>query len=262
MALRDDRKRANRGMPSLEVAALTNVGLVRKINEDAVLIGADLISEGEFGPERFTLPSRMGLLIVADGMGGHRNGALASRTALSAILQMSPSGTELWRWENAMHFANDAIYDAMDRTPSSRGMGTTIAGVAVGEDEIVYFNVGDSRVYRHSRGELIRLSRDDVPLGTGPRTSRLSHQITQSLGGRTAKTTIRPHVGTTSTLDADDALLICSDGLTDMVPEQLVSSTIAEEQDLERCVRRLLRLALDAGGRDNISIIVARMSRA
>jgi protein phosphatase len=141
-------------------------------------------------------------------------------------------------------------------------MGTTIAGVAVGEEQIVYFNVGDSRVYRHSGRELFILSHDDVPLGTGSRTSRLSHQITQSLGGRTAKTPIVPHVGTTSALNAEDTLLICSDGLTDMVPDQLVNSTIAEEQDLERCVRGLLRLALDAGGRDNISIIVARVPRA
>jgi protein phosphatase len=175
---------------------------------------------------------------------------------------MSPDGTELSRWENAIHFANDAVYDTMQSAPSSRGMGTTIAGVAVGETQIVYFNVGDSRVYRHSGSELTKLSHDDVPLGTGARTKRLSHQITQSLGGRTAKTPIRPHVGTTSTLDAEDTFLICSDGLTDMVSEQLINSTIAGEQDLERCVRRLLRLALDAGGRDNISIIAARMPRA
>jgi protein phosphatase len=249
-------------MPLLEVAALTNVGLVRKINEDAVLLGKDLISEEKFGPKRFTLPSHMGVLIVADGMGGHRNGALASRTALSAIRQMSPDRTEPWRWGNVMHFANDAVYDTMDRAPSSRGMGTTIAGVAVGEDQIVHFNVGDSRVYRHSGGELIRLSHDDVPLGMGPRTNRLSHQITQSLGGRTAKTPIHPHVGTTSALNTEATLLICSDGLTDMVPEELVNSTIVGEQNLERCVRRLLRLALDAGGRDNISIIAARIPRA
>ncbi|WP_316231112.1 PP2C family protein-serine/threonine phosphatase [Bradyrhizobium sp. SZCCHNR1051] len=247
-------------MPSLEVAALTNVGLVRKINEDAILIGEELISEREYGPERFTLPDHKSLLIVADGMGGHRDGALASRTALSAILQISPSGTELWEWENAIHFANDAIYSAMDCAPSSRGMGTTIAGIAVGKKDIVHFNVGDSRVYRHSRGGLIRLSHDDVPLGTGLKTKRLSHQITQSLGGRAARVAIRPHVGTTSTLDLEEALLICSDGLTDMVEEKVVSSTIEEEPKLERCVRRLLRLALDAGGRDNISIIVARLT--
>jgi serine/threonine protein phosphatase PrpC len=208
------------------------------------------------------LPNHVGVLIVADGMGGHRHGALASKTALSAIIQISPAGTEPSRWESLIHFANDALYDAMDRVPSSRGMGTTIAGVAIGKDQIVYFNVGDSRVYRHSGDSLARLSHDDVPLGTGSRTNRRSHQITQSLGGRTANTPIRPHVGTTSALNVEETLLICSDGLTDMVSERLVNATISEERELERCVCKLLRLALDAGGRDNVSIIAARVQTA
>jgi protein phosphatase len=130
----------------------------------------------------------------------------------------------------------------------------------VGEDRIVCFNVGDSRVYLHSETELIQLSHDDVPLGTGPRSNRPSHQITQSLGGRTVRTPIHPHVSTGPALNFEDTLLICSDGLTDMVSQPLVNSTIARERDLERCARTLLGLALDGGGRDNISIIIARKS--
>lgn len=262
MELRGDKNRSVRDMFALEVAALTNVGLIRKINEDSVLIGAEVISEEDFGPRRFALFSPTTVLIVADGMGGHHNGALASRTALSSICKVFPQGTETWRWENVVHLANDAVYDAMDHSLSLKGMGTTIAGVAIGEDQIVYFNVGDSRVYRHSGDGLIRLSQDDVPLGGGPQTRRRSHQITQALGGRFAKTPVCPHVGTCSGLNSEDTLLICSDGLTDMVSESSISRIIVEEPDLEQCARRLLSMALDAGGRDNISIIVARLPRS
>lgn len=249
-------------MLALEVAALTNVGLVRKINEDAILIGGELISEERFGPSLFGLFNPTNILIVADGMGGHHNGALASRTALSAIRMVSPQGRETWRWENAIHFANDAVYDEMDHAPSSKGMGTTIAGVAVGENELIYFNVGDSRVYRHTGKELIKLSYDDVPLGSETQTGRRSHQITQSLGGRVTRTPVRPHVGISPRLTSLDTLLICSDGLTDMVSDLFVSETIGSETEIEQCARSLLDLALDAGGRDNVSIIVARLSQS
>jgi PPM family protein phosphatase len=175
------------------------------------------------------------------------------------LVQTSGSATEIFQWENALHFANDAIYDCMERTPSARGMGTTIVGVAIGETRIIHFNVGDSRLYRHSSGMLQRLSHDDVPLGTsGPATSRSSHLITQSLGGRRTNTGIRPHVGVTSPLANGDTLLLCSDGLTDMVADNDVASALDITQALEKCVSTLLELALANGGRDNISIIAVR----
>jgi protein phosphatase len=140
-------------------------------------------------------------------------------------------------------------------------MGTTIAGVAVGDDRIVHFNVGDSRVYRLSDRVLQKLTHDDVPLGTKPGTSRLSHQITQSLGGRATKTPIHPHVGTSSSLDLGETLLLCSDGLTDMLPEEFLVSTRRSISDIENWIYVLLDQALEKGGRDNISIIAARISR-
>ena len=148
----------------LEIAALTNVGLVRNFNEDAIAVGADLVCENVFGPKRFKLPGNSCVLMIADGMGGHSQGALASKTALECLLKTSGSVTEIFQWENALHSANNAIYDCMERIPSARGMGTTIVGAAIGETGTIHFNVGDSRLYRHSFGALLRLSHDDVPL--------------------------------------------------------------------------------------------------
>ena len=246
----------------LEIAALTNVGLVRKSNEDAIAVGAELICANVFGPIRFTVTGKNCVLMIADGMGGHNQGALASQTALSFLVGTSDDATEIFQWENALHAANDAIYECMERIPSARGMGTTIVGVAIGETGVIHFNVGDSRLYRHSSGILLRLSHDDVPLGTsGPSISRSSHLITQSLGGRRANIGIRPHVGTASPLTNGDTLLLCSDGLTDMVADSVVASTLDSIQDLERCVSTLLDLAFANGGRDNISIIAVRKQR-
>lgn len=243
----------------LEIAALTNVGLVRKSNEDAIAIGTNLICENVFGPKRFTLPGNSCILMIADGMGGHSHGALASKTALACLVKTSGSATEIFQWENALHLANDAIYECMERMPSARGMGTTIVGVAFGETGTIHFNVGDSRLYRHTSGVLRRLSHDDVPLGTtGPRTGRSSHLITQSLGGRQTNTGIRPHVGATSPLTNGDTLLLCSDGLSDMVADDIVASTLDRTQDLKECVSTLLDLALANGGRDNVSIVAVR----
>jgi len=246
----------------LEIAALTNVGLVRKSNEDAIAVGAELICANVFGPRRFTLPRNNCVQMIADGMGGHTQGALASKTALSFLVGTSDGATEIFQWENALRSANDAIYDCMEQTPSARGMGTTIVGVAIGETEVIHFNVGDSRLYRHSLGVLMRLSHDDVPLGTsGPSVSRSSHLITQSLGGRRANTGIRPHVGAASPLMDGDTLLLCSDGLTDMVADSVVASTLDRIQDLKECVSALLDVAFANGGRDNISIIAVRTQR-
>jgi len=245
---------------SLDVAALTHLGMIRPSNEDAVAVGKELVAADIFGPKRFTLSGSHCVLMIADGMGGHSQGALASKTALESLIQSSDDATDELKWENALHAANDAIYECMAHTRAARGMGTTIVGSAVSYLGIVHFNVGDSRLYRHSSSGLVRLSCDDVPIGTsGPGPRRSSHLITQSLGGRPANTPIRPHLGSTGPLSIKETLLLCSDGLTDMVGDGDVASVIDAVKDVEECASSLLDLALSNGGRDNISIVVARI---
>ena len=142
-----------------------------------------------------------------------------------------------------------------------RIVGTTIVGAFLSGARVIHFNVGDSRMYRHSSSGLFRLSHDDVPGGTnGPGRRRSSHLITQSLGGRIANTNIRPHLGSTGPLTTGETLLLCSDGLTDMVGDDDLASVILAAESVEECASDLLGLALLNGGRDNISIVVARTS--
>ena len=161
-------------------------------------------------------------------------------------------------WTEALLHVNDGLYDLMVRDPHLRGFGTTVVGAALSPDGLLHFNVGDSRAYHFSADQLIRLSEDDVPAGTtGPRPGRSNHGVTQCLGGTFGPGLLDPHVSTKPPLRRHETLLLCSDGLTDMVAETDIEQALRIAVEPETCVMRLLQLALDGGGEDNISIIVA-----
>lgn len=140
-------------------------------------------------------------------------------------------------------------------------MGSTIVGAVLRASQLLTFNVGDSRCYLFSAGQLVQLSYDDVPEGKisyfGPRQS---HVLTQALGGSSFPVAIEPHISADSQLAPGETLLLCSDGLTDMVASQVISETLRTGEDPSRSVRELAAKAFRAGARDNISLIVARCS--
>jgi protein phosphatase len=243
------------------ISALTHVGAVRTSNEDALAIEGRLIAHTEFGPTRYDSEGGRCVLMLADGMGGHAQGALASKIALSSLIASSRNASGETDWFDALDRANDAVYDLMEQLPSARGMGTTVAGTVSNGASLLHFNVGDSRTYLYSSGCLLQLSHDDVPLSSrrsGPH--RQSHQITQSLGGLSRRTGIRPHIGTIQLPAVGDVVLLCSDGLTDIVEDAAIAAAIGSTFDLDQCVSALLRMAMAGGGNDNISIILARRS--
>lgn len=242
------------------ISALTHVGAVRKSNEDALSIDGRLIAHTEFGPDRFAPEGDACVLMLADGMGGHAQGALASKIALSSLIASSRTASGETDWLDALDRANDAVYDLMEELPSARGMGTTVVGAVLSGGSVLHFNVGDSRSYLYSAGRLLQMSHDDVPLSSmGSSARRQSHQITQSLGGLSRRTGIRPHVGTVK-LSVGDVVLLCSDGLTDMVEDAAIAALIGSTSDLDQCAASLFRMAMAGGGNDNISIILARRS--
>ena len=136
-------------------------------------------------------------------------------------------------------------------------MGTTVAGLVVGPDSCLWFNVGDSRVYRENGGYLGQLSRDDSPSafveglvdGPAPTTS----VITQYLGGPGADGNVHPHVGI---VDPGGRWLICSDGLSDLVEVAEMERILRAETDEVRAVKALWVAAMNASGRDNISVML------
>lgn len=246
----------------IRAAGKTDRGLRRKTNQDYILVSPEL-----------------GLYIIADGMGGHKAGEVASRLAVETV-------TDYWRKvrggnpptflqrvhddlpEEAKHLlnsislANSIIHEAQKK-PEYHSMGTTISAVLVEGDRFWCANVGDSPVYLCDQGRLVQISEEHSVeaeqrnLGRhdtwGLTNPMLKNVLTRALGIReTVKiyiTPVRPEPG--------DYLLICSDGLTNYVPEPLIQDILNESSiSLQRKVDRLVNEANKSGGGDNISVII------
>jgi serine/threonine protein phosphatase PrpC len=249
----------------VQVAALTHCGKVRDHNEDTIVVDQWIGNENMAQPAHFETPiDRPVLLLVADGMGGHVSGEVASRYVAEcmseSVRDMSGNEEDL---TCGLRRVNDGLYGLMDTKPEYRGMGTTVAGLILTPEGVLIFNVGDSRVYRRQNGYLAQLSVDDSAdsadyAGHDDGATIKSNVLTQSLGGTAARVEILPHVQRRR-LEAGRHYLLCSDGLTDMV--RLDSMEGALGDDLDASCGALFEKAMMAGGEDNISIVVVRVGR-
>jgi len=234
-------------MTQLRAGSATDVGRVRTNNQDQLLVTADLFA-------------------VADGMGGHAAGEVASLTAVEALkaAYARTGGTE--GLVAATHHANRSIWDRGQEDPELRGMGTTLVAVALvnedGEDRLAVVNVGDSRVYLLRQGELEQLTTD--------------HSLVQELvdDGQLSEVeaTVHPqrHVltralGVDSDVSVDilqvlplkgDRLLLCSDGLSRELSDTQVASVMRRLADPDDAARELVSAAKNRGGNDNITVVV------
>jgi protein phosphatase len=196
--------------------------------------------------------------MIADGMGGHAHGAMASRAVLDYLVAAIDRLADPASCAEVIEDANQHLFDLMHEHEERLGMGSTIVGAVLKADQLVTFNVGDSRTYLFSSGQLIQLSRDDVPEEDKYRVGhRRSHALTQALGGSSLPVAIEPHVTVEAPLASGETLLLCSDGLTDMVDHHAIESILRGARTPLMSVRRLVAEAFRAGGRDNISLITA-----
>ncbi len=238
----------------LEVAALTDVGRVRRFNEDTV--AAD---------------KEHGIAIVADGMGGHRAGGVASRMAQDLVLAGLRSRDSQLRQmpsqviERLLQQANASIFTAAQENPAYRGMGTTLAMMLFRGAAVTLAHVGDSRIYRLRAGRLGLLTRDDSLLRDQVEQGLISaqeagyshnrHLVTQVLG-------IQGHVSVhlrEASVRAGDVFLACSDGLTDLVDDADIALIMSSlHMNLPLAASHLVQLANDNGGFDNISVVLVK----
>lgn len=240
-------------MTSVEIAAATHTGLVRRRNEDFHGIGGleATRTDGEVvGCSSTTLPL---LAVVADGLGGHPAGDEASRMAVEHILAEQPVDEQ--GLVEAILGANELLVASMNDAKQNEGMGSTIAAVLIRESGLIVANVGDSAVLELADGRLHQLTVDDVP-AAGPSLPVLSSSlVTQTLGGHFRLVEVQVHVHEDD-LPLPRRLLLCTDGLTSCVPRTRIAAVLAAGTPPTEAVDNLIALALEAGGRDNVSVVV------
>jgi len=253
---------------ALTAFGLTDVGRKRKHNEDAYLLDAE-----------------RGLFVVADGMGGHAAGEVASRLTVESIQEFI-SGTDddhdnTWpfgynnrysvdgnRLSTAVERANEKVMRAVVNRPELKGMGTTVVAALFDEKRVTLVHVGDSRAYLLRDAELRRLTDDhswvQEQVNAGilseeeARTHPLKNVVTRALGGG-------PHVSVDLIeipIGDGDRYLLCSDGLTGMVSDEEIHAALASGRPLEQVVRGLIDLANELGGVDNITAITVEVRTA
>ncbi|MFZ5646539.1 MAG: Stp1/IreP family PP2C-type Ser/Thr phosphatase [Bacillota bacterium] len=229
----------------------TEVGLVRKQNEDSICVVPDLA-----------------LFAVADGMGGHLAGEVASRMAIESITRQLWDGDRSEVEKNLLEgarLANSRVYEASGKDVTCRGMGTTLTAAVIRERDLVLVHVGDSRAYLIRGEKIISITED--------------HSLVQEmlkLGGIT-KEQARDHphrnvltraLGTDPTVEVDlfrlrleqgDFVLLCSDGLNGLVEDEEIMRLVKAAPGPDQAVKNLVDEALSRGGTDNISVIVVEI---
>ena len=234
----------------MKAVSRTHIGKVRPSNQDALLVQ----------------PGPFGLFGVADGMGGHKAGDVASQMAVSLLaraLEGAKPQEDLLR--GGMEEVNLRIFEEQLNNAQLSGMGTTFTVIWEDEDRVLLGHVGDSRAYRVRNGAIEQISQDHSMVGEMVRDGLITLEQARSHPYRNV---ITRAIGASADVEVDiarmdkqpgDLYLICSDGLSEYVmPEQMLK--ILLNRSLEDAADLLMNLALEGGGRDNISLVIAEVT--
>src|SRR5262249_17706874 len=256
-------------MPSIEAWGTTNVGRKRKHNEDAYAL--DVTDEG--------------LFIVADGMGGHAAGEVASKITVDTVgefiaaTRQKEEATWPFKYNHELHFnsnrlavaiekANERVMAAVAAQPWLKGMGTTVVAGLLDGKILSLAHVGDSRAYLYRDGQLSRLTDDhswvheQVAAGILTEEEAKAHPlknvVARALGGRSS---VSPDLQELN-FSPGDVFIFCSDGLTTMLSDEEIRDAVASEEDPQKLCNLLVEMANDKGGVDNITVVVARVNES
>lgn len=229
--------------PNGTFGSRTDVGCVRDHNEDSLLVAPPLFA-------------------VADGMGGHAAGEVASEIAITVLGEKAPHTPDAAALGRAVEDANRAVILAANEKRGRAGMGTTMTAAVLQKDRLVIAQVGDSRAYLLYQGRLQQLTRDHSLMADMIEAGRLTPEearthpnrsvITRALGSDPRMVPDLYEI----TVETGDRLLLCSDGLSSMVEDSAIESTLARTRDPQRCASMLVNEAIAAGGYDNVTVVV------
>lgn len=239
----------------VKTANQTDVGRVRMVNEDRSVVQEDL--------------NGFVLAIVADGMGGHQAGDVASQMAVDIIqnkLQAIPPGAPVEerkkRVQEAIELANENIFNFASQRENYYGMGTTVVTVLADEHSVVIGHIGDSRAYKFNNGQIEQLTEDHSLVNELVKNGQITREEATHHPRRNVLTRA---LGTESTIEVDiqdlpwkngELLLICSDGLSSLVSNEQLLALVNGTGALDDKAKQLVNEALEAGGDDNITVVL------
>ncbi len=240
----------------ISVYCISDIGLIRQNNEDS----CKLLKDEQF-------------FVLADGMGGHQAGEVASQQAVDQLCDLFRQHVDAFHtkicWvqkflKEIIQQVNHAVYRLGKENPHLKGMGTTLCCILLHPEGLVYGHVGDSRIYRFCQGKLEQLTQDHSLLRELMDLGQLSEQqakeftykniITKAIG---TEPNVEPSIGYTS-LDRGDILLMCSDGLSDLVSLEEMQ-TIINQNSPEKVTQLLVEKAKEHGGYDNITVVLVKV---
>lgn len=250
-------------------AWISHMGRVRKVNEDACLFDSIFSGASTSAPMKAMLDAPQWVIAAADGIGGHKAGAYASRevvAGLSDCPDISPKGVNRRLLE-----IHRGLHKSGAENPDLTGTGAAVVGMFSSDGALYGFNVGDARLYRQEGGRLRQITEDDsveqmlvkegmMKANPDIRPSNM-HALTQSIGGSSELMHIEPHFYLLS-VTREARFIICTDGLTDMVSAKDIERIMVPLLNPVAVVQALFTAAMEAGGRDNITIAVVDVEKA
>ncbi len=251
-------------MLQVKACGLSDVGMIRIHNEDC-----------------FEIDAQRQLFVVADGMGGHSHGEIASRIAVESIREFVDRALDqdqTWPFayeanfqhhsnalKSAIRLAHNSVLTAIQRDVSLHGMGTTVASFLLSRDTAAVAHVGDSRVYRLREGVLECLTQDHTWVNEQvlagflsedqARTHPLKNVVTRALGGDAEIDVDLQEID----VEPGDLYLLCSDGLTTMLRDSEIQGLVTEHRSLDKICRLLVQEANSRGGLDNVTVLMVRV---
>lgn len=236
----------------MKAYAVTDVGKKRPMNQDYVYCSLKPVGN---------LPN---LFIVADGMGGHKAGDMASRFTVDTFVDLVSESCEkdpITLMDSTIKIVNTRLLDKAKESMDYEGMGTTLVVATVIDDILYVANVGDSRLYLVN-DELRQITRDHslveemISMGELERKDARTHEkkniITRAIGGQSSVMADFFPVD----IKVGDKVVMCSDGLCNMVDDDIIKKVVKDNNDIEQAATKLVEMANDNGGKDNISIII------
>lgn len=236
----------------MEFSYLTDPGKVRDHNEDSVTIVKN--ENGEI------------LLAVADGMGGHKGGEIASSIAITHIGKRFMESSSVGTKEDAINFikeivseANMLLYKYTEENPESEGMGTTIVMALLTKDFLLYGNIGDSSGYAIKKGKMYKITNDHTLVNLLVKSGELTEEAAKN---HPRKNVLMRALGANMTVEMDvfdverdvEGIFLCSDGLTNMLEDEQINLVLNSELSIDDKLQKLINKANNRGGTDNISV--------